>query len=595
MDIIRLLPDAIANQIAAGEVIQRPASVVKELIENSIDAQSQDISVIVKTAGKTLIQVVDNGMGMSETDARMCFERHATSKIREAKDLFSIETKGFRGEAMASIGAVAHVELKTRREEDELATRILIANSKVEKQEFVQNPVGTSIAVKNLFFNVPARRNFLKSDPVELKHILEEFQRIAIAHPKIHFRFFNNEEEIFHLPPANLRQRIVAVFGKNINEHLVPIQEETDIVNLKGFISKPGYSKRTRGEQYFFVNNRFIKSAYFNHAIKAVYESLLPEGQHPLYVIFLTIDPAQIDINVHPTKQEIKFQEERIIYNIVKVSAKHALGQFHATTTLDFDRDPGLERMAQPSMQNSGAYGSGNQNISDNWRKMYEGLDQIGGNPTQADPLNPMGQQAYTEESLFDAADEVRHKDPTQLLYSYIFAQIRSGFLLIDQQAAHERILYERYMEQLNDGECSVQKELFPLTLELSPSDALILNQMMDSVQLLGFDIQEFGGNTFVLHGTPAHLSGDINHEQVIQNLLEQFKQRLQMKLDPQEHIATAMAISTAHRRGKSLSKEEMNELIDQLFATKMPYKSPTGRNCFITFDKSKLDRLFLG
>ena len=553
MDIIRLLPDAIANQIAAGEVIQRPASVLKELVENAIDADSTEITIIVKEAGKTLIQVIDNGAGMSETDARMSFERHATSKIKEAKDLFSIQTKGFRGEALASIAAVAQVELKTRREEDDLATRIVIANSSVDKQEYIQAPKGTSLAVKNLFFNVPARRNFLKSNPVELRHIIDEFQRIALAHHNIQFRFYNNKEEIYHLVPSNLRKRVVAVFGKHINEKLIPVNETTDVVDVKGFVSKPDYSKKTRGEQYFFVNNRFIKSNYFNHAIRTVYDELLPEKHFPLYVLFLTIDPAHIDINVHPTKQEIKFQQSSIIYNIIKASVKHALGQLQAVSTLDFSRDPGLERLTTCPDRNLQS-GYNPPDVSD-WKKMYEGLDSV--HPAQ----NPEFQSAIP--ATLDASEQLFHEDiatrvPRQISNSYLFVPTRNGFTLIDQRAAHERILYERYLDQLEDGECSIQKELFPISIELSAADSIMLKEIISSVQLLGFDIQEFGGNTFVIHGIPSHLSGEINHEEIIHELLEQFKQRVKLQLDPKEHIASAMAISTAFRRGKSLSKEEM-------------------------------------
>ena len=589
MDIIRLLPDAIANQIAAGEVIQRPASVLKELVENAIDAGSTEITVIVKEAGKTLIQVIDNGAGMSETDARMCFERHATSKIKVAKDLFSIQTKGFRGEALASIAAVAQVELKTRREEDDLATRIVIANSSVDKQEYIQAPKGTSLAVKNLFFNVPARRNFLKSNPVELRHIIDEFQRIALAHHNIQFRFYNNKEEIYHLIPSNLRKRVVAVFGKHINEKLIPVNETTDVVDVKGFVSKPDYSKKTRGEQYFFVNNRFIKSNYFNHALRTVYDELLPEKHFPLYVLFLTIDPAQIDINVHPTKQEIKFQQSSIIYNIVKASVKHALGQLQAVSTLDFSRDPGLERLT--TNQGSNPQSGYNPPDVSNWKKMYEGLDNA--HPSQNPDFPSIITETHDQSEQLFQQEDIASREPRQISNSYIFVPTRNGFTLIDQRAAHERILYERYLDQLDDGECSIQKELFPISIELSAADSTMLKEILSSVQLLGFDIQEFGGNTFVVHGIPSHLSGEINHEETIHELLEQFKQRVKLKLDPKEHIASAMAISTAFRRNKSLSKQEMDALINQLFATTMPYNSPSGRKCFISFDKSKLDRLF--
>ena len=592
MDIIRLLPDAIANQIAAGEVIQRPASVLKELVENAIDAESSEISVIIKSAGKTLIQVIDNGVGMTETDARMCFERHATSKIKVAKDLFSISTKGFRGEALASIAAVAQVELKTRRADEELATRIVIADTKVEKQEFVQAPSGTSIAVKNLFFNVPARRNFLKSDPVELKHLIEEFQRIALAHHQVFFRFYHNDEEIFHLPPVNLRQRIVAIFGKSINEKLVPVKEETDIVSISGFASKPDYSKKTRGEQYFFVNNRFIKSHYLNHAIKSVYATLIPEGHFPLYVLFLSIDPKQIDVNVHPTKQEIKFQQERLVYNIIKVSVKHALGQYSVSSTFDFEKDPGLERMLQHHESGSVPQFESGSGSPGAWKNLYSGLEHLGNQPQHQ--TIPSEYESGEGSGLLDVDPKEGMKEPLQILQSYIFVPIKSGFMILDQQAAHERILYERYLNHFKTGECATQKELFPVTIELSVADAMILKQILEHVQLLGFDIQEFGGETFVVHGIPSHLTQEINHEEVILKLVDQFKESVKVKLDKQEQIAKGLALSTSLRRGKKLKTAEMQELVDQLFGCEMPYKSPAGRNCFITFDKNKLDRQFL-
>ena len=588
MDIIRLLPDAIANQIAAGEVIQRPASVLKELVENSIDANSTEITIIVKEAGKSLIQVVDNGKGMSETDARMSFERHATSKIKEAKDLFSIQTKGFRGEALASIAAVAQVEMKSRRSSDELATRIIIANSEVQKQEFVQAPPGTSIAVKNLFFNIPARRNFLKSNPVELKHIIEEFERIALAHPEVMFRFYNNENEIYHLNPSNLRKRVVSVFGKTINEHLIPVEEQTDIVAVKGFVSKPTYSKKTRGEQFFFVNNRFIKSNYFNHAVRAIYDELLPEKHYPLYVLFLDVDPALIDINVHPTKQEIKFQQSSVIYNILKASIRHALGQLQAVSSLDFSRDPGLERITSRESYRTEKPVSGS--TPQDWRKMYEGLEQVG---TSANSLVDLVHANPDTPDLFQQNEIGITGQARQIAGHYIFVPIHKGFLLIDIRAAHERVLYERYIQQLEDGECNVQKELFPVTIELNSADGTLLKEIINRVQLLGFDIQEFGGNTFVIHGIPSHLTNEINHAETIQELLEQFKLRVKLKMDPKEHLASSMAISTTYKRGYHLKQEELEGLISQLFSVEMPYSSPSGRKCFITFDKSKLERLF--
>ena len=530
-DIIQLLPDAIANQIAAGEVIQRPASVVKELLENAIDAGSTDIKLIIKDSGKSLIQVIDNGCGMSETDARMSFERHATSKIRKAKDLFSIRTMGFRGEAMASIAAIAHVELRTRRHADELGTRLVIEGSEVKTQEACQCAAGTSISVKNLFYNVPARRNFLKSNTVEMRHILDEFQRVAIANPDIFFSLHHNNTEVFHLPDGKLRQRVVGVFGNSWNKKLVPVDEETDILKIRGFVGKPEFAKKTRGEQLLFVNNRFIKSGYLNHAILNAYEDLLPKDTYPIYTIFIDIDPANIDINVHPTKQEIKFDDERLVYNYLKVAIRHALGQYSITPTLDFDQDPNFSKyvptnknvsQGQETKPSNGNVKSDFAGVSKtnsplesnnlkNWEKLYEGLDSF---DQPQEETSDQG-KAFTIESQWSAnpvtddptsgfANE--KKRPYQIHNTYVVSHIKSGFLLIDQQAAHERILYERYLSFLKDQQPLTQKQLFPKTINLSPIDSQVLLKIIPEINLLGFDIQEFGNESFVIHGIPADL-----------------------------------------------------------------------------------------
>ncbi|MEL6924279.1 MAG: DNA mismatch repair endonuclease MutL, partial [Bacteroidota bacterium] len=477
-DVIQLLPDAIANQIAAGEVIQRPASVVKELLENSVDAGATNIKLIVKDAGKGLIQIIDNGCGMSDTDARMCFERHATSKIKRAKDLFEIRTMGFRGEAMASIAAVAQVEMRTRRHNDDLGTRLVMEASEIKKQEPCQCSAGTSISVKNLFFNVPARRNFLKSNTVEMRHILDEFQRIAIAHPDLFFSLHHNNTEVFHLPKGNLRQRIVGVLGSKYNKKLVPVAEETDALKLSGFIGKPEFAKKTRGDQFFYVNDRFIKSGYLNHAVVSAFEDLLPKETYPLYVIFIEIDPARVDINVHPTKQEIKFDDERLVYNYLKVAVRHALGQYSITPTLDFEQEVSLNPYLAPSRQNitpperrepredtpqtitrSSDFSKVSnpsqreRNNLDNWQKIYEGLDELGLSANDTPGETPDVEGPVTIESQWDSPGSElddssksfskQSKEPYQIHASYIVSQIKSGFLLIDQQAAHERILYE--------------------------------------------------------------------------------------------------------------------------------------------------------
>jgi DNA mismatch repair protein MutL len=615
-DIIQLLPDAIANQIAAGEVIQRPASVVKELLENAIDAGSSSIKLILKDSGKSLIQVIDDGCGMSETDARMSFERHATSKIRKAKDLFAIRTMGFRGEAMASIAAIAHVEMRTRRHADELGIRIVVEGSEIKTQEACQCSAGTSISVKNLFYNVPARRNFLKSNTVEMRHILDEFQRVAIANPDISFSLHHNNTEVFHLQDGKLRQRVVGVFGNSWNKKLVPVNEETDILTIRGFVGKPEFAKKTRGEQLLFVNNRFIKSGYLNHAIFNAYEELLPKDTYPIYTIFIDIDPSSIDINVHPTKQEIKFDDERLVYNYLKVAIRHALGQYSITPTLDFDQDPNFsqynpaKKTANHGQNIKPNNGNAKLSYSDkpnppsnldssnlkNWEKLYEGLESFDESPENDKAVtieSEWSTNPLSEDPTSGFANE--QKRPYQLHCTYIVSQIKSGFLLIDQQAAHERILYERYLSLLKDQQPLTQKQLFPKTITVSQIDAQVLLKIIPEINLLGFDIQEFGNDSFVIHGIPADLPSGQEEQQIIETLLEQYKNNMVLKLDSHENIARSMARSASIKRGQSLTQQEMQELIDKLFACTIPYKSPTGHNCFITFDLENLEKQFSG
>jgi DNA mismatch repair protein MutL len=623
-DVIQLLPDNVANQIAAGEVVQRPSSLVKELLENAIDAGATQIKLIVRDAGKTLVQVIDNGCGMSETDARMSFERHATSKIREAKDLFAINTMGFRGEALASIAAVAQVEMRTRRGADELGTRIVVESSTVKIQEACQCPAGTSIAVKNLFFNVPARRNFLKSDPVEMRHVLDEFQRVAMANPDLFFSLHHNDQEIFHLPPGNLRQRVVKIFGEVVNKKLVPVQQETEILRISGFVGKPDYFKKARGEQLFFVNKRFIKSNYLHHAVVSAYEELLPADTYPLYVLFLDIDPMRIDINVHPTKQEIKFDDEKLVYNYLKVSVRHALGSHNVTPTLDFEQEPAFQATPtrfpalRPESDRPASVGNytrpeqpdDERHASNlrNWQRLYEGLELL-------DKSETSGEEQAAETSLapepgfqFEVRSSAENlsmddesnsfskgqKEPYQIHGQYIVSHIKSGFLLIDQQAASERIRYERYMDALGSQPVATQKILFPKTLELSPADAALLHSVLDDINRLGFEIAGFGGNSFVIHGVPADLNG-ISEEALLEKVLVQFKENMELEPGIQENLARAMARNAAVRRGQPLSVSEMQDLIDQLFACAVPFSSPSGRNCFITFDLAELQKRFGG
>ncbi len=629
-DIIQLLPESIANQIAAGEVVQRPASVVKELMENAIDAGAKSVKLIVKDAGKALIQVIDDGCGMSETDARMCFERHATSKIREASDLFAIRTMGFRGEAMASIAAVSQVELRTRPHNQELGTRIAIEASKLVVQEPCQCTAGSNLSVKNLFYNVPARRNFLKSNPIEMRHILDEFQRIALANEDVFFSLHNNGTEVFHLPTGNLRQRIVGIFGNNFNPKLVPVKEETDVMSIGGFIGKPEFARKTRGEQLFFVNDRFIKSGYLHHAVMTAYEELLPKETYPFYVIFLEMDPARIDINVHPTKQEIKFDDERLVYNYLRVAVRHALGSHSIMPELDFEAETSFSatknfglpfsvapqsdfeaEMSQPRRQEhsdrSGGFERPTTTSRDdlnlrNWQKLYADIDEMeetprqGVVPNEGDETITIGSNWAATGELDDAGSSFskNQKEPYQVQSSFIVSHIKSGFILIDQQAAHERILYERYLETLENKQVFTQKELFPKTFTLPTADAAIFGDIMSTINELGFDIQEFGKDTFIIHGIPADLTGGQNEVKIIEMLLEQYKRNIELSLDLKENLARSMARSAATKRGTSLSVREMQELIDQLFACAMPFKSPSGRNCFVSFDMDELEEMFL-
>ena len=613
-DIIQLLPDSVANQIAAGEVVQRPASAVKELLENSIDAGASKVQLIVKEAGKSLLQVTDDGCGMTVTDARMCFERHATSKIKKATDLFAIRTMGFRGEAMASIAAIAQVELKTRRHEDEVGTLVCIEGSEVVKQEPVSAQPGTTICVKNLFYNIPARRNFLKANSVETRHIIDEFQRVALAHPEIFFTFHSDGNEIFHLPKATLKQRIVHLFGNSYNQKLVPVEEETTIISLKGFVGKPEFSKKTRGEQFFFVNKRFIKDPYLNHAILTAFEDLLPEDSYPLYVLFIEIDPANIDINVHPTKTEIKYQDEKSIYAIIRSAVKRSLGQYNITPTIDFDQESGFSHLLtnkkpdeivppkinfnpdfnpfaaerKPVRETASAsyfdkgFGSEKRDVSKNWGSLYE-IVQTPEAEQQTIDLEP-----EKEKKTHKTSD----RQIFQLHNRFIISQIRSGFMLIDQQAAHERILYERFLLQLDNHKGASQQSLFPQTVTLSAVDFELVRELLPDIQSLGFQIREFGKNTVVVEGIPADISANVSEVEMLEHLIEGFKNNFTLlRLNKRDNLARTLARNAAIKAGTNLSLEEMNNLIDQLFACEMPNSSINGKPVIITYP---LDELLL-
>ncbi|UYQ92927.1 DNA mismatch repair endonuclease MutL [Chitinophaga horti] len=617
-DIINLLPDNIANQIAAGEVIQRPASAVKELLENAVDAGATEIQLILRDAGKELVQVIDNGSGMTETDARMCFERHATSKINTIDDLFAIRTMGFRGEALASIAAVSQVELKSRRADSDLGTYIEIDNSVVKKQEPCQAQIGTSIAMKNLFFNVPARRNFLKSNAAEMRHIVDEFIRVAMSFPELQFSLNSNGQELFHLEKGSLKQRIVAILGQHYNAKLVAVKEATDYMDLNGFVGKPETSKKTRGDQFFFVNNRFIKSPYLHHAVMNAFAEMIPADSFPLYVLFIDVDPAHVDINVHPTKQEIKFDDEKLMYAFVQSAIRHALAQFSVTPALNFDLDPGisqLDAITKPFTPEDQALSVGssiyksftqanqahvidkgsNSNLK-HWKDLYEGPRPVSSGSSSFPSIPSAPHEIPAAASVIDERwQEVSsaQKVPMQVHLQYILSHIKSGFILIDQQAAHERILYERYNRALSDTPMATQQSLFPQTLHLQPADAVLVTEMLADLHALGYDLEPFGNNTFIVRGTPADIQTG-NEQASIEGLLEQFKNfSHELKHNRREQLVRSIARNNAIPRGKPLSTREMQNLIDELFACTMPSVSPGGRFTYISFKLQDLERMF--
>lgn len=606
-DIIQLLPDAIANQIAAGEVVQRPSSVVKELMENSIDAGASSIQLIIKDAGKGSVQVIDDGLGMSETDARMCFERHATSKIRKAEDLFTIKTMGFRGEAMASISSVAQVELKTKRAEDELGTLIKIDASVLKSQELIQCSQGTSITIRNLFYNIPARRNFLKSNPVEIRHILDEFQRISLANPQIKFSFIQNEQETYFLPPDKLGKRIVDLFGKSYREQLAACEEDTSYVSIKGYVGKPEHAKKTRGEQFFFVNNRFIKNSYLNHAVTTAYERLLADGAFPFYVLFLSIDPAHIDINVHPTKTEIKFDDERSIYAIVQAAVRKTLSINNLIPSLDFETNvnfnvPTTFGSTQRTIEKNDAFKA--RPTHDAWKKIYEGLDNN---------ISAFEQQSSSSQTMkiFDSTDEPKtiqskandwnydhvntpNFQAIQVLQKYLAIHITDGLLLIDQKKAYQRILYDQFMDHLNRKNGASQQLLFPRTIQINPADQVLFEEIKQEIKDLGFRMEKETDHHFLVQGIPSGILEE-DCQLLLEGILEQIKnENADFTSHRNEKIAQAMANKTASKyTQKKLSNEEMNAMIGQLFASSNPNFSPNGEEISKLLTEDYLINLF--
>lgn len=606
-DIIQLLPDHLANQIAAGEVVQRPASVVKELLENAIDAGATEIKLIVKESGKSLIQVVDNGKGMSMTDARLSFERHATSKIKTTEDLFTIRTMGFRGEALASIAAVAHVELKTRRPEDELGVSICIEGSEVRSQEPVATPVGSSICVKNIFYNVPARRNFLKSNAVEMRHIVDEFTHVALANPHIAMSLFQNDLEMYQLAPSKLSKRIVGLLGKKYQDQMASCEEETDLLKVWGYVGKPESAKKTRGEQYFFANNRFIRSGYLNHAVNTAFEGLLQEGTFPFYTLFIDIDPKHIDINVHPTKTEIKFDDERTVYAIVKAAVRQALGTHNIAPAIDFNQDVNFASFkstsAEQTKQNERDYGQfksfDKKQPVGQWEKLYEGLKQdIQQEEKQAQmtihPESPKTIRLSSSANQPNAsAVEIGKKVYFQIHQKYIATQVKSGLMLIDQHRAHERILYERFLQQLKNRSGASQQSLFPQTIELSGGDFALVNDMKEELHAIGFEFSNFGQSALVVNGVPADLKAT-NEKELFEGFIEQFKHfQKSLSIPVDQRIARAIAQRSAIRAGLVLTQEEMSSLIDQLFACQQPGYAPNGSKTTHIVELEKIDQLF--
>ena len=603
-DKILLLPDNIANQIAAGEVIQRPSSAVKELLENAVDAGATEIKLIINDAGKSLVQVIDNGSGMSETDARMCFERHATSKITTIEDLFHIRTMGFRGEALASIAAVAQVELKTKREEDETGVYIEVENSVVKKQDPIAAPIGTSIAMKNLFFNVPARRNFLKSNAAEMRHNVDEFTRVAMSFPEILFTLTANNQQLFHLEAGSLKQRIVQLLGNNYNAKLVSVKEDTDYMNIYGFVGKPETAKKTRGDQYFFVNNRFIKSAYLNHAVMNAFQEMIPSDNFPLYVLFIDLDPTVVDVNVHPTKQEIKFEDEKIIYAFVQAAIKHALAQFSVTPTLDFDLDASIQQLSSvqhpftEKKQEAATSGSIFKGFTQkhqahfiekselkHWKDFYESSESGVGSQELIQKLET---PLTTHDSRLTTDVEL-----SQILNTYIVVPSNNAFLLIHQQAAHERIIYEKLKTASKDKPVAAQRSMFPSTLELTVADAAVMGEIITDLHQLGFLIEPFGKNSFVIQGTPADVVQG-NEKHVIDVLLEQYKHfSNEVKFSKREKLVRSLARQQSIKTGVRLTEREMRQLVNDLFACEQPNVTPDGNPTYLEFKQEQLDKMF--
>ena len=615
-DIIQLLSDHVANQIAAGEVVQRPASVVKELLENAIDAQASSIKLIIKEAGKTLIQVIDDGIGMSATDARMSVERHATSKITSADDLFKLQTKGFRGEALASIAAIAHLEIKTKTEAEDIGTQLIVEGSKVKAQEASVTPKGTSISVKNLFFNIPARRNFLKSNTVELRHIIDEFHRVALAHPDIRFSFFHNKSELFQLPKGNFRQRIVHIFGNKINDKLVPVEEATEIIEISGFVGKPEYSKKTRSEQFFLVNDRFIKSAYLNHAINTAYDGLLKPGYHPSFFLNLKVNPESIDINIHPTKTEIKFDDEQSLYAILRSAVKHSLGQFQIAPILDFEHQQNLEtpynyqskEATTPKIEVDHNYNpfesdsstqttsKKNQTVyrkpqTESWESLYVGLES----KVSKDEFSPQTFEFESKgnDTFIGTTHATQTNRTVQLDNKFVLSLMATGVLVIHQNRAHQRILYEQFLKSLTLKDTLSQQLLFPSVLTLSKTDVNQLKTVKEDLEIAGFQFSKFENETVEITALPVGVDAESVKEIFNQLIFDITENIPKHNFSVADMIAKSLAKSLSIKTGQQLNEEEQEHLVNSLFACKAPNISPTNKKCFIKLNADDLSKKF--
>jgi DNA mismatch repair protein MutL len=599
-DIIQLLPDAVANQIAAGEVIQRPASVVKELVENAVDSGADNITVNVKDSGRTLVQVIDNGSGMSETDARLCWERHATSKIRLATDLFSIRTKGFRGEALASIAAIAEVSLKTKRKDDELGTHIRISASETLLNEPVACPDGSNFSVKNLFYNIPARRKFLKSNNTELRHIITEFNHIALAHPGIEFSLIHNNSQIYNLPRTNLRQRIIAIFGKNLNQNLIPVTTDTTLVKIDGFIGKPEFAKKTYGEQFFFVNNRFIKHPYFHKAVTQAYEQILPFDAIPSYFIFFDTDPEKIDINIHPTKTEIKFEDELAIWQILMAVVKESIGRYNLMPSLDFNTEGVIDI---PVLRHETEIRTPQINVNRNFNPFENDNNFPVRNPYRdrenylesVDPFESARKDFFTDQKTIPENKPDNFTEGNKFLQvknRFILTAVKSGLMVIDQKRAHERILYEENLQSLAKDSFTGQQSLFPETIELNHADYVTFMGIIESINRLGFDIRDLGNNAIIVNGIPATVKNAALKD-IIEEMLETYKSyEGDLQLEAREKVARAVAKASAIPYGKVLEQEEMRNLVDHLFACSNPNYSPSGKQIINIIEIEEIEKI---